>query len=121
MGNSASDMYNFTMYYIHWFTDRDYINTISILNDDLVKRFNRPLTYTKSMQLYDALGTVKSNASLYITRDILGGPVISILVDGQLTISFSLCTCCPDMGIIEDKRQRNRYMGPLRMGPLRAP
>ena len=106
MGNSSSNIYDFTAYYIHWFMDKDCINSISILNDELNKRFGISLTYTQSIQLYNVLGEMRSrDLSLGIGHDILGGPVIAVSTEEQLIMSFSVCTCCSYLGIIEDKRK----------------
>lgn len=108
MNNYLAKAYDVLEYYIHWFTDRPYIDAISNLNDELVKRFNYSLTYTKSMQLYNTVGNIKSHdLSFAVGQDSLGGPIIAIISEeGQTLVLFSLCFCCSKLGLIEDKRKR---------------
>lgn len=107
MGSYLSAVYSGSAYYIHWFTDRNYIDVISNLNDELIQRFNCSLTYSKSIQLYDALHTIKSeNMSFGIGRGLLDTPVIIIIADENPMIVFSLCSCCSELGIITDNRKK---------------
>jgi hypothetical protein len=95
--------YSFAKYYIYWLTDTRIIKIISEINDEIIWRYQRPLTYIKCIQLYDAIKTVNAS-SVDVGRGVLGGPTITILVENNPAVIFSVCFCCHELGIIKDIR-----------------
>lgn len=109
MGNliagSLVGTYQVARYHICQMTDGIFIRLVSETNDQMVQRHGHSLTYIKCMQLYDAIKTIDNVSGVGLGRDVLGGPTITILEGTNPAVTFSVCFCCHELGIIEDNRR----------------